>query len=321
MSRYFQNPPKLLCDDTALIVHADKGWYQPIQNGTNNFFNLLGAAAETAGFETFIVEAESLFSPAVLASKATHIMMGPKRHQGPRIFHAHPSYLHGFWYLDPKGFFWNSALTEAAFRPDQIDAASARYFFNGVAGYNIRNNRSKRPQPPTQPDLPAAAAAIFVQDIEKYKRPVHYLTTDEIIATTAQTLQGRVYVKPHPLLKPEAIDALKSLCAGYKNVVISEASIHDLITASEIIVSQNSAVGFEALLHKKPVITCALCDYHHATQVCKTPEDLARALKSAPKPVAFEKYVYWFLALNLLEPKKPEFGARAIDVLRAPQAG
>lgn len=89
-------------------------------------------------------------------------------------------------------------------------------------------------------------------------------------------------------------------------------------------VTQNSAAGFEAsmLMQKKLVITCAACDYHHATVVAKRPALLVQALHAAPlSQTGFddEKYLYWFLAQNLLDPAKAEFADLAWARVKAAQ--
>ncbi|MVO18467.1 hypothetical protein GO984_21835 [Rhodobacteraceae bacterium CY05] len=159
-----------------------------------------------------------------------------------------------------------------------------------------------------------ANAFIPLQNIEKYPSQVHYLTSEEIIETTCTRFSGLVYVKLHPLHKELEKRRLREVCARYPNARLTEASIHDLIAASDIILSQNSAVGFEALMQKKPVLTCAKCDYHHASLVSRTTVELQQNLLYAPeyfRNFPFEKFFYWFLGQQMLEPQKEEFSKRA----------
>lgn len=203
-----------------------------------------------------------------------------------------------------------SSLLRREFKPEQIDAKAARFFFNGVAGWNLRQNVSKFPQAARKP-LPAAFATVFLQDIEHFASPVHYIDSLKILKRVARAAEGaRVYVKLHPAQRAETTAAVQALVAKTANLRISEDSIHDLAQAAQMVVTQNSAAGFEALMQKKPVITCAICDYHHATLVAKHPAQLTQVLHSAPRAQAgfdYEKYLFWFLAQNLLEPAKPEF--------------
>lgn len=55
---------------------------------------------------------------------------------------------------------------------------------------------------------------------------------------------------------------------------IVEGSIHDLIENAAGVVTVNSGVGFESLLHEKPVITFGKTDYHWVTTTFKKPESV-----------------------------------------------
>lgn len=304
----------------ALIFHAEPAWYEFILSGENDFSAKIAEASP--GLPVYVIEAEALWSSLVLSGPHLHIMLGPKRHRGARIFHAQPGYVPGYWYLDPEGYYWNASIARADFDPTGIDPAKALRFFRDLRRRSFRANLSKRPQPTRAADpLPPAKAAIFVQDIERYRSPVHHLSTTQILETTAAT-GGRVYVKPHPLQDPEARAKLAAFCARFGNIEIIEASVHDIIAASEVIISQNSAVGFEALLHRKPVLTCAQSDYHHATLVCRTPQELQQNLARAPEDLAgfpHAKYMYWMLVEQMLAPQARDFAERAWGRLLAAQ--
>jgi hypothetical protein len=94
-------------------------------------------------------------------------MVGPRRFQGPQIFHAFPAYIKGFWYLDPQGYFWNSSMMTRPFDPASVDPDAAAIFFGRASRWRINNNVSQRKQAPTA-TLPNADVAVFTQDIERY---------------------------------------------------------------------------------------------------------------------------------------------------------
>ncbi len=66
-----------------------------------------------------------------------------------------------------------------------------------------------------------------------------------------------VYVKLHPQQSKPMRRQIMAVCNDYPNVKISDAGVHDLSQASRVVVTQNSAAAFEALMQKKPVITRA----------------------------------------------------------------
>ena len=298
------------------VIHANEGWQQKIRDGQFDFFTKLAPKLAAQGLATRLVVAGGTASKVMLSQDHIHIMVGGTPRYGRGILHAMPSYIWGFWYFDELGAYHDSSLRFAGFAPDQIDAEKADYFFNGVTGYMLRENVSKAPQEArmSQPMAPAAAT-IFTQEIEHRAERVHYLSSEEIIRTTAQACRDDlVYVKLHPNQSKTMRRHLMAICADYQNVKISEASVHDLIEAARSIVTQNSAAGFEALMQRKCVITCAKSDYWHATLTPKNTDDLREALEYGAEVMddfEFAKYFYWFLDRRCLEPQKPEFAARA----------
>lgn len=304
----------------ALIVHASESWMSAIARGDFDFFEKLGARARSEGAQTYLVPAETPESRGLLAERHVHIMVGPRHAISGSALFAMPSYIWGFWYFDPRGINWHSSLADQPFKPDSIDRDKATYFFNGVSGYMLRENVSKFPQSDLSPALDRAKAVIFLQDIEKYKSPVHHLSSDQMIRFAATGTRDGIYVKFHPMQSQESQRRFKKSFQRYDNVQVSDRSIHDLSAVSEIVITQNSAAGFEALMQKKPVITCARTDYHHATRVVTTARQMVDALDTAiatQSTFPFEQYFYWFMGLNMLEPQKGDFADRAWSRIEA----
>ena len=307
---------RIASETHGMVIHAEGTWLDSIKADKFDFFTKLVKHATKQGVTTRIVAAEGSASKMLLGQDHIHIMVGDLPAFAIGRLHAMPTYVWGFWYLDEVGVHWNSSLRFARFCPEEVDAGKAEYFTNGVAGYMLRENVSKFPQETRlNSALPPAAAVIFCQEIEHYANRSWYLSTEEMIRVAAKTCADEtVYVKLHPMQSKPARLAIMKIAAEHPNVTVSEASVHDLIEASRIVVSQNSAAGFEALMHKRCVITCAKSDYWHATLTPKTETDLADALRFGPEAMAdfpFEKYLYWFLHLNCLEPAKPDFAKRA----------
>lgn len=306
-----------------VIVHASETWFRALREGRFAFFNKLAAKARSEGHGVFLIRAERKAAQRLFEKPYLHILIGPILPQGPHILHAHPHYIWGFWMLDPSGVHGRAAQADRVFDPDVIDHRAARYFFNGVTGYMRRENVSKLPQPARAP-IDGAYATIFAQDIEHFKQPLHYVPMAEVITRTAQAAQGRrVYLKLHPAGDAARNATLSEVARGC-GVTVSAASVHDLIAVSDRIVTQTSAVGFEALMHKKPVILCGRTEYHHAAWVVEEGIDLPRALEAAPVALAsfpYEDYFYWVLAVHGFEPAKEEFADRVWELCKAHMPG
>lgn len=305
------------------IIHADPGWIAPVLDGSDGFWPKLVGELAHQGVETRMVRARSK-SAEVLAepdANHVHVMMGDMPAYGPNIVHVEQGYIKGFWYLDEIGVFANSSLRLGQFCPERVHRGHAEYFFNGVSGWMLRNNVSKAPQPERMADrLEPAVAVVFTQEIEGLGPRSHFLTSEQMIRTAAEhDRAGLVYVKLHPKQSKAARRDLLAVTQDYQNVRVSEASVHDLIEKSRVVITQNSAAGFEALMQKKTVVTCAKSDYRHATLTAKNPGDLRDALDYGPDAMsdfAFEKYFYWFLGRNLLEEAKDSFAERAVARIR-----
>ncbi len=300
----------------TLVIHAEGDWARSIEAGAHVFFTKLMRQATARGLTTRVVSAGGATSQLLLGQEHVHVMVGGAPGYGPNRLHAAPGHLWGFWYLDEVGSGAHSSIRFARFSADEVDGEKAEYFFNGVTGYMLRENVSKRPQPARDASLPdPAAAVVFCQLIERTGDRLHHLTTEQMVRVAATTAGSRrVYVKPHPDTPRALRRGLEDMAAGYRNVVVSDASVHDLAGASDVVVTQNSSAGFEALMQKKCVVTCGKSDFWHATLTPKTEDDLRDALLQGRETMAtfpFEKYLYWHLDRMCLEPEKPDFAARA----------
>lgn len=309
----------LRTDPRRAIFHAQQSWYDSILGGKHDFFVKLGRMLSARGFDPVLVRAGRPLSRILRGAPGLHVMVGDLVDGGPGVLHAMPSPVWGFWYLDPLGVHAHASLVWRDFCPGSVEDARARWFFDGVTGHMLRENISKFPQAARGAPLPPALAVVFLQDIDRFRIRQHYLNTEDMLTTTLTALPGqRVYVKPHPDQSPVSRARVRAILSDHPAAQISTASLHDLIAASATVVTQNSAAGFEALMQRKPVITCARAAYHHATCVAKTPDALTAALADAPARMAdfpFDKYLTWFLADACLEPAKPDFDARAWAII------
>lgn len=306
----------------AVTIHAETSWFDTILAGKFDFFVKIEALLRSKNIPLRIARLPSRGSKILRNGKGAHIIVADRPQPGSRILHAMPSHIWGFWHLDPLGALQHSQITEKAFNPSHIDPENAQYFFDGVTGHMLRNNVTRHAQKARiGMPLPPARAAIFTQHIDEFKRSSPYVETLPMLKSTLLACApGRVTVKLHPHQRHETVKAIKDLLAQFPHAVLCTASVHDQIAAAEIIVTQNSTAGFEALMQRKPIITCAPCAYHHATLVVKDEFSMKTALETAcarQESFPFEAYFYWFLAENCFEPAKPEFTDRVWSVLKS----
>lgn len=300
----------------SCVIHGYGSWFASIGEGRHDFFTKLVPKLIREGITPYLVEGNSRTSRTLLSENHVHIIVGGPPMFGPTLLHAFPSYIWGFWYFDEVGFGPDSSLRFARFCSDEVEREKADYFFNGVTGYMLRENVSKlRQEPRMDAPLRHATSTILCQMIENETPRTHYLTTAEMIATAADfDTDAIVYVKPHPHHTKQGRRRILEICEDHPNVKVTDASIHDLIEAARVVVTQNSSAGFEALMQKKPVITCAKSDYWHATLTPKTTSDLRAAIEYGVETMSsfdYDGYFYWFLEKQCLEPAKDNFLPRA----------
>ncbi|MEM7296375.1 MAG: hypothetical protein AAF330_07120 [Pseudomonadota bacterium] len=307
-------PSDMPAPETSVIVHSSEGWLSSVTEGAFDFFTKLESHALSHGFELWSVALDSRASKAAIDQGGRHLMIGGAARYQPGILHVAPAYLWGFWYMDEVGVHWQSSIRLADFPGDKIVWEEAEFFFNGVSGHMLQNNVSKADQRPRQ-GQGNAFATVFTQDIEAHWPRSHYLTTHEMIRNTARAAGGGlVYVKPHPYLSAEKRQKVVELCSRDPNLMVTDASVHDLIYASAAVVTQNSAAAFEGLMQHKPIVLCAKSDFYHGAATARSEEELRtilRDVRGQTRHVDYHRYFTWFLKHRCLEPQAEDFEARA----------
>ena len=85
-------------------------------------------------------------------------------------------------------------------------------------------------------------------------------------------------IKRHPKCEDEALYKQLLAYAKEKKIILYEGSIHNAIAKASTVYVINSGVGFEALMHLKPVVTFGRSDYMNMTYIIK---DLAQIKNKA----------------------------------------
>jgi len=124
------------------------------------------------------------------------------------------------------------------------------------------------------------------------------------LVTWARTRDVALVLKPHPANMKSMVPFEKY--ADGVTVFYSNASVHDLIKHASSIYTINSGVGFEALLHAKPVITFGRVEYDCVT-FNATLENLDQAWEfslntsNAELETRYRRFVDWFLGNYALD--------------------
>jgi hypothetical protein len=288
----------------------DSAWEQA------QVYGRIGAALAPFGgsFEYVLLNRDTALAQ-IDADRDFHIIeRGPIHH--PRALNCGSAYVAPFYYLDPVGTRYQSSIGQQVFDSALIDPVLARAFQDQLFAQNAAQRRSRYEQPEKQVQVPQGAIAVFLQaETHRGVAEALYVTMRKMVrALLARDDPRAIVVKPHP--RDMDFDTLGWLVKKMRRdprLKVIPANIHDILAASSLVVTINSAVGIEAMMYGLPVITCGQADFHHATEVVRHPSEFDAAItraeaKSATKAWPHAEYLYWFFAQNCISMQSPSLG-------------
>ena len=102
-------------------------------------------------------------------------------------------------------------------------------------------------------------------------------------------------MKGHPI-NPDSMTPLRNITKQYSNAKWrDDISIHEAIKICDIVSMVNSGVGFEAMLHSKPIFTYGRSEYQNVVHF-KDPLD-----KASPSVLRYMSFLYDFLHEHTLD--------------------
>ena len=199
------------------------------------------------------------------------------------IWHIKSSYLQDYLYFDKNGYSGWSTLTSKY--DYNIDVDTIRDETNAFIQEYITNNKSRWEQP-TEAFLPPQPYVLVLGQVETDTvMKLVYMNMNvfaQKIADLYRDTKYTVCVKTHPF---------NQRYFNIRGAVEATGSIHKLIAGATAVYTINSGGGFEALMHGKRVFTAGKCDYHWATDVIKTDEDLAASINLIEQPVDQDRII------------------------------
>jgi tetratricopeptide (TPR) repeat protein len=225
----------------------------------------------------------------------------------PKHLHVQESPLSGRCSIDNKGFAGYSSLAE---EPSQIlDATSKvsladlRHNLEYLQSTYVNNNVSKYAQTGNRVTFEGKYVFIALQIPTDIVADLAYVTGISLVETVAAKYAGsgtKVIVKRHPYCNSMSVQKCLKDLSDNGTIIVSDASVHDLIAGALIVFTVNSGVGLEALIQMKPVVTTGACDYSFATMAnARTPVDLEAVISS---PIAVDelrilRFLYFYVHL------------------------
>lgn len=289
----------------TLFFHARDKLAQGLLRGS---FRLLGALADHARAAGWQVQVLGYAREAVdLAARHgghLHVVLEDRPLYAPNVFHAVPGYLRGWWYFDELGTRNNSSARLRRFDPRLVADGFAARFHARLADDFIGRNFSKFQQVDRgSSTIVPGALVLFAQDFQPPRWHRHYLTVPDLITAAIAARGDRpLYIKPHPNNTADERAWIMARHDPGAGVHVTDASIHDLLAGCACALTVTSAVGFEAFLHRKPVVLAGQTDFAQnaitLTDAAALPQAMGAAMAG---DWPHEKFVTWFLRQNLHE--------------------
>lgn len=231
----------------------------------------------------------------------------------PNALNSGLAYFNGFWHLDPAGCRCFGSIGALEYSANSIAFRHAKPFFIRLRERLKENRSSRYKQTRRKTELPDGSIAVFFQG--DYPRKAGATAFDDL-AMLRDVLQGagdrKVVVKPHP--KVTALGEIAVLCAMAAEdprIVVTDANIHDILEASCVSVSINSAVALEGFLHRTPAVLYGLADFHHFCETVSGPGQFAETLERAMQRTGgYAQYLTWYLRRNCLRIGAPDLEAK-----------
>lgn len=190
----------------------------------------------------------------------------------PNILRYKDGYLNNMITFDSKGHSgWSSLCGENIEEIlCHINHTKATQFFHQLKKNHIQKNQSKYTQP-NEDNFPFPKKFIFfpLQTVSDSVMLHSYFNPIELLQNIVQILHKKkiaLVVKRHPRCENSELAKLLTQYEKEKKIIIFNGSIHQAIAKADTIYTINSGVGFESLLHLKPVVTFGKSDYMSMTK-------------------------------------------------------
>lgn len=189
----------------------------------------------------------------------------------PQIFRWKIGYLYKTITFDDKGYSgWSSlALNPEVIYNDKISKFTFNNYFKKLEKKYIKKNISKYKQTNIEFDFPKEFIFFPLQlfnDTVMLQSNFEPLKLFKDIVTILNKKNIQLLVKRHPLCNNTILEKLLIKYEKEKKIKLFNGSIHDAISKCTTVYVINSGVGFEALLHLKPVVTFGKSDYMSVTK-------------------------------------------------------
>lgn len=239
----------------------------------------------------------------LLGRRARRVLSWHTKGKAGGVTHFKPADLPGYAVIDAGGYSgWSSLASQSLAEMDLPPLAEALTFFQTHKREVLSGNLSKYRQKTSQgaDDLPEDFVFVALQVASDRTQKCAYLPMLEMLAVVVERFRDsgtQVVVKRHPqCASPMVASVLQSMAATGK-IQLSDLNIHTLTANCRAVITVNSGVGSEAIIHLKPVYTFGASDYaaiahsvHNAAQF----DRLTQPIKTAVAPEDMIRFLHYY---------------------------
>ncbi len=212
--------------------------------------------------------------------------------------------------IDPNGFSgWhsnsNKKIEELLIA--NADRNAVNQHFEQLNSTFVSENQSKYQQPSISSkssNLPESYHFLCLQVTNDIVAELSYIPCVELLKQCCEICvkhKQNLVIKRHPKCNSYNISSLLRKYSRNSYITVSIDSIHNIIKYSKSLITVNSGVGMEALLHLKPIICSGKAEYSPIAKEVKSQQELEEAIISTPKisEIQIKSFLYSYFQNDL----------------------
>jgi hypothetical protein len=223
----------------------------------------------------------------------------------PNVWRIKESAIPNYYLFDRCGY---SGWAEIAKNPDRFsaeieaqDVEEARCFVSELRAQLVKSNLSKYRQSKEAFDVDEPFVFFPLQKRADTVARLYRIDSLAVLQRASEVAAQRrklLVIKRHPLCREQKMaETIERLAAENPYVRQTTASVHRVLERCDSVLVANSGVGFEALLHERPVYSFGASEYESATATLQRLDDIERAFSDQHQVDSRyrDQFVSWFL--------------------------
>ena len=222
----------------------------------------------------------------------------------PLRLHIQESPLAGCSSFDNSGFAGFSSIatdhTQIARFVSAVPAGKLEQNQRDMYDRYVTANISKYEQPSDSKPIPGPYVFVALQIPTDIVSRLAWISGTDLLRGVVDHYRGTgvtVVVKRHPFCGSMGVQRCLDELEAAGEIIRTNNSIHSLIASAQCVITVNSGVGLEALIHGKSVIVSGQCDYSYAARTVRNRDELVHTLSGdiSPDERRIRELLYYYV--------------------------